>query len=102
MRGSELLTNNNTSVYIGTDSGATTSKVAAVWADGRPVSTRLLQRPTNAAEGTQAVVSGWVEAADDYLKDNGLSWDNVQGVGLAIPGPFESYGVMGQSANLPE
>src|SRR5439155_27067109 len=34
-------------VYIGTDSGATMSKVGGVWADGRTISTRLSQRPTN-------------------------------------------------------
>ena len=48
-------------VYIGTDGGATTSKVGGVWDDGTPVSTRLLQRPTNVREGPDAVVRGWVE-----------------------------------------
>ena len=44
-------------VYLGTDSGATTSKVGAVWEDGTVVSTRLLQRPTNSREGPAAVWS---------------------------------------------
>jgi hypothetical protein len=34
-------------VYIGTDSGATMSKVGGVWADGTTVSTKLQQHPTN-------------------------------------------------------
>lgn len=88
-------------VYIGTDSGATTSKIGGVWEDGTTVSTRLLQRPTNTVEGPEAVVRGWVEAVSEYLQDNGLSWDQVHGVGLAIPGPFRSYGVLDRSANLP-
>jgi glucokinase len=88
-------------VYLGTDGGATTSKVAAVWDDGSPVSTRLLQRPTNTAEGPDAVVRGWVGAIADYLGENGLSWEQVGGVGLAIPGPFRRYGVLDRSANLP-
>ena len=89
-------------VYVGTDGGATTSKVGAVWGDGTAVSTRLVQRPTNAQEGPDAVVHGWVEGINDYLKQNGLTWDQVHGVGLAIPGPFQRYGVFDRSANLPE
>ena len=87
-------------VYIGTDGGATTSKVAGVWDDGATVSTRLLQRPTNSDAGPAATVATWVEAIGDYLGDNGLDWDRLQGVGLAIPGPYERYGVFGHSPNL--
>jgi glucokinase len=87
-------------VYIGTDGGATTSKVAGVWADGSAVSTKLLQRPTNSEEGPAALVATWVEAITDYLAENGLGWENVRAVGLAIPGPYERYGVWGRSPNL--
>lgn len=88
-------------VYIGTDSGATTSKTGGVWANGETISTKLLQRPTNAQLGTAAVIQGWVEGINDYLGQNDLSWEQVQGVGLAIPGPYERYGVFGRSPNLP-
>lgn len=88
-------------VYIGTDGGATTSKVGGVWADGTTISTKLLQRPTNAAQGPDATVHAWVEAISDYLAQNGLVWDQVHAVGLAIPGPFRRYGVLERSANLP-
>lgn len=88
-------------VYLGTDGGATTSKVGGVWEDGTVISTRLLQRPTHSGEGSTAVVHGWVEAIADYLGQNGLVWDQVHGVGLAIPGPFQRYGVLDRSANLP-
>lgn len=89
-------------VYIGTDGGATTSKIAGVWADGSPVSTGLLQWPTNAQEGPEAVVRGWVAAISAYLEQNQLQWDQVQGVGVAIPGPRRSYGVLERGPNLPE
>lgn len=89
------------SIYIGTDGGATTSKVGGVWSDGTAVSTRLLQRATNAGAGPEAVVREWVEGITDYLTRNGLAWDQVQGVGLSIPGPFQRYGVFDRSANLP-
>jgi glucokinase len=88
-------------VYIGTDGGATTSKVAAVWASGEAVSTKLLQRPTHADAGPDALMATWAAAITDYLDGNGLSWSDVRGVGLAIPGPYERYGVFGRSPNLP-
>jgi glucokinase len=88
-------------VYIGTDGGATTSKVAGVWADGQAVSTKLLQRPTNSEAGPDALMATWADAINDYLTDNDLRWSDVGGVGLAIPGPYERYGVFGHSPNLP-
>ncbi|HVZ71250.1 MAG TPA: ROK family protein [Polyangia bacterium] len=88
-------------VYIGTDSGATMSKVGGVWADGTTISTKLQQRPTNFAQGPETVLAGWVHAVDDFLAANALTWDQVHGVGLAIPGPYQRYGVLGKSANLP-
>jgi glucokinase len=92
---------NHQAVYIGTDSGATTSKTGGVWSDGTTISTKLLQKPTDAHLGTAAVIRGWVDGVNEYLEQNGLSWDQVQGVGLAIPGPYQRYGVLDRSANLP-
>jgi glucokinase len=88
-------------VFIGTDCGATMSKVGGVWDDGTTISTKLHQRPTNSAQGQQAVVVSWVEAITEYLAQNGLAWDQVSSVGLAIPGPYQRYGVLGRSANMP-
>ncbi|HEU5015460.1 MAG TPA: ROK family protein [Roseiflexaceae bacterium] len=89
-------------VFIGTDGGATTSKVGGVWGDGTTVSNTLLQSPTNAQSGPEAVVQGWVEAIAAYLNQHGLTWDQVGGVGVAIPGPRRSYGVLERGPNLPE
>ena len=80
-------------VFIGTDCGATMSKVGGVWADGTTISTKLHQRPTNSQQGREAVVAGWVDAVGEYLAQNS--------VGLAIPGPYLRYGVLGHSANMP-
>lgn len=91
----------NDLIYIGTDGGATTSKVGAVRSDGTPVSTRLLQSATGSAQGPDAVVRNWVDAVNAYLRQHGLHWDQVGGVGLAVPGPFQRYGVFDRSANLP-
>jgi glucokinase len=93
--------NGNKQVFIGTDCGATMSKIGGVWADGTTISTVLHQHPTSSEQGTQAVVAGWIEAVGQYLAQNGLAWDQVSGVGLAIPGPYIRYGVLGRSANMP-
>jgi glucokinase len=92
----------NKVVYLGTDGGATTSKVGGVWSDGSTISTKLLQASTNSASGPEAVVRSWVEAINNYLAQNSLTWDQVGGVGLAVPGPFQRYGVFDNSANLPD
>ena len=89
-------------VFLGTDGGATTSKVGGVWSSGTPISTTLLQRSTDSQQGPDAVVRGWVAAIVDYLVQNKLDWDQVRGVGLATPGPFRRYGVLDRSANLPD
>jgi predicted NBD/HSP70 family sugar kinase len=88
-------------IFIGTDSGATTTKFSAVWEDGETVSTKVLQRPTASEQGREAVIAGWIAGVGEFLQQNNLQWAQVQGVGLAIPGPYERYGVFGKSANLP-
>jgi glucokinase len=88
-------------VFIGTDCGATMSKVGGVWADGTTISTKLHQRSTASEQGRAAVVAGWIAGVDEYLRQNELSWAQVSSVGLAIPGPYLRYGVLGRSANMP-
>jgi len=88
-------------IFIGTDSGATTSKTGGVWAGGAIISHQLRQSSTNSSAGTEAVVRGWVDGVNGFLAENKLSWSQVKGVGLAIPGPYERYGVLGRAANLP-
>jgi glucokinase len=89
-------------IYIGTDGGATTSKVGGVWSDGSTISTKLLQSSTNSIQGPEAVVNNWVESINTYLSQHDLTWEQVGGIGLAVPGPFQRYGVFDRSANLPE
>lgn len=93
--------NKTDGIHIGTDSGATTSKTGGVRADGSIISHQLRQSSTHAQAGTAAVISGWIDGIVGFLADNHLTWDQVRGVGLAIPGPYQSYGVLDKSANLP-
>jgi predicted NBD/HSP70 family sugar kinase len=88
-------------IYIGTDSGATTSKTGGVWEDGSIISHQLMQSSTNSQAGTAAVIEGWIKGAVGFLAANNLTWAQVRGVGLALPGPYKSFGVLDRSANLP-
>ena len=89
-------------VFIGTDGGATTTKIGGVWEDGTTVSTEVLQRPTGAASGPFAVMNGWASAVGEFLDGHGLGWDQVEGIGAAMPGPQRRYGVLERGPNLPE
>ncbi len=88
-------------IFIGTDSGATTTKFSGVRENGETISTKLLQRPTSSENGRGAVISGWIAGISEFLAQNQLQWSQVKGVGLAIPGPYERYGVFGKTPNLP-
>lgn len=88
-------------VFIGTDSGATTTKFSAVFENEEAVSTKVLQRSTSSEKGREAVIAAWIGGVGDFLAANNLQWSQVAGVGLAIPGPYERYGVWGKSPNLP-
>ena len=96
------MTAQDTRVFIGTDGGATTTKIGAVRGDGTTVSTDLLQRPTGSEHGPVAVMEGWAASVGEYLALHGLSWAQVAGVGAAMPGPQRSYGVLERGPNLPE
>jgi glucokinase len=80
--------NSSRKIFIGTDSGATTTKFAAVWENGEAITTKLLQRSTGSEKGRAAVISGWVAGITEFLAQHQLAWSQVQGVGLAIPGPY--------------
>ena len=88
-------------IFIGTDSGATTTKFCAVWENGEPVSNKVLQRPTHSEKGRGAVIESWIAGVGDFLAQNQLEWSQVEGVGLSIPGPYERYGVFSKTPNLP-
>jgi len=95
-------------IYLGTDSGATTSKTGGVWADGTIISTKLRQSSTNSQAGTAAVVKGWVDGVVGFLADNQLKWDQVRSVGLAaagrpvplVVGNDGNYGGVGEASRV--
>lgn len=90
------------SYFLGIDSGATTSKIAAVRADGSIFPSDLLQRPTGSEGGPDGVIRAWMGALGEFLQEHHIGWSQVAGVGLAVPGPRRSYGVLATGPNLPD
>ena len=88
-------------IYLGIDSGATTCKVNAVDARGQPMSRLVRQYPTRSSDGREALLQGWMDAAERFLREEDLTWEAVAGIGLAMPGPFMGYGVLGKLLNYP-
>lgn len=89
-------------IFLGIDCGATTSKVCGIDGEGTILSNEVRQRPTRSEDGPEAVLQGWMEGLEDFLAGIGRAWDSVSGVGLAIPGPYLSYGVLGPMPNMPK
>lgn len=88
--------------YLGIDCGATTSKVGGIDVNGEPISRVLQQSATPAEQGPAAIISGWMNGVQGFMESHRLSWEDVAGVGLAIPGPYQAYGVLDRQPNLPE
>ncbi len=90
------------SLFLGIDSGATTSKIAAVREDGSVFPSDLLQRPTGSEGGPEGVIKAWIGAIGEYMAEHQIEWSQIAGVGLAVPGPRRSYGVLDSGPNLPD
>ena len=89
-------------LFLGIDSGATTSKIAAVREDGSVFPSDLLQRPTGSEGGPEGVIKAWISAIGEYMAEHKIAWSQIAGVGLAVPGPRRSYGVLDNGPNLPD
>jgi len=48
--------------------------------------------------GRDAVISGWIAGVTNFSRKTKLNGHRFTAVGLAIPGPYERYGVFGQIA----
>lgn len=88
-------------IFLGIDSGATTCKVNGVNTAGQMLSAELRQSPTRSHMGKAVLMDDWLTAAQQWLDQQGLTWDQVRGLGLALPGPFEKSGVLGALPNYP-
>ena len=91
------------SIFLGIDCGATTCKVNGIDGAGNPLDTTTLRQfPTRSREGRETLLEDWMRAGETFLEAHGLGWGDVAGVGIAMPGPFDAYGVLGALPNYPD
>jgi len=86
--------------YLGIDLGGTNIKSGVVEDSGRPLSSVSIE--TQADLGPEVGVENLAEAGRLAVKQSGLSWDQIAGVGLGSPGTMDlSRGMLLEPPNLP-
>lgn len=85
--------------YLGIDLGGTNIKSGVVDDSGRVLSS--VSRPTDVDEGPEAGIDHLAEAGQNALKEAGLAWDAIAGVGLGSPGTMDlEAGLLLEPPNL--
>jgi len=86
--------------YLGIDLGGTNIKSGVVDSAGRPVSSVSIE--TQADRGPEVGVANLAEAGRQAVRESGLSWDEIEAVGLGSPGTMDlSEGMLLDPPNLP-
>ena len=83
---------------FGIDVGGTTVKVGFFETSGKLLDKWEIK--TNTANGGEAILPDIAKAIDEKLDKEGISKDDVQGVGIGVPGPVLSSGVVTVCVNL--
>jgi len=83
---------------FGVDIGGTTIKMGFFETDGKLVDKWEIK--TNTGNGGAEILSDIAKAIDNKLAQEGISKDEVQGVGVGVPGPVRSDGVVNRCVNL--
>lgn len=85
--------------YLGIDLGGTNIKSGVVDDSGRVLAS--MSRPTEVDEGPEAGIDHLAEAGQNALKEAGLAWDAIAGVGLGSPGTMDlEAGLLLEPPNL--
>jgi glucokinase len=83
---------------FGVDIGGTTCKIGFFETSGK-----LLDKweiPTNKDNGGASILSDVARAIDDKISKDGIEKDDVQGIGVGVPGPVKSNGIVNVCVNL--
>ncbi|MFR4351293.1 MAG: ROK family glucokinase [Roseburia sp.] len=83
---------------FGVDIGGTTCKIGFFETDGRLIDKWEIK--TNTENGGAVILSDVAKAVDNKLVQEGISKDEVQGIGVGVPGPVKSNGVVNRCVNL--
>lgn len=83
---------------FGVDVGGTTCKIGFFETNGTLLDKWEIK--TNTANNGESILSDVAHAVDNKLAQEGISKDDVQGIGLGVPGPVNSNGVVSGCVNL--
>lgn len=83
---------------FGVDVGGTTVKVGFFETDGKLIDKWEIR--TNTEENGKAILPDIAHAIDNKLAQEGISKSEVEGVGIGVPGPVRSDGVVNNCVNL--
>ena len=83
---------------FGVDIGGTTIKMGFFETNGTLLDKWEIK--TNTANGGADILSDVAKAIDNKLAQEGISKNDVQGIGIGVPGPVKSDGVVNRCVNL--
>lgn len=83
---------------FGVDIGGTTIKMGFFETDGKLIDKWEIK--TNTVNGGTEILSDIAKTIDNKLAQEGISKDEVQGIGVGVPGPVRSDGVVNRCVNL--
>lgn len=83
---------------FGVDIGGTTCKIGFFETTGNLIDKWEIR--TNTEDNGKAILSDVAVAVDNKLAQEGISKEEVQGIGLGVPGPVRSDGVVNRCVNL--
>ncbi len=83
---------------FGVDVGGTTIKMGFFETDGKLADKWEIQ--TDTADNGKSILSDIAQAVDNKLAQEGISKSEVQGIGIGVPGPVRSDGVVNGCVNL--
>lgn len=83
---------------FGADIGGTTCKLGFFDTDGTLLDKWEIK--TNTENGGERILQDVAEAVENKLAQKGISKDDVQGIGIGVPGPVGSDGIVHRCVNL--
>ena len=83
---------------FGVDIGGTTCKIGFFNTEGTLLDKWEIK--TNTENNGESILSDVAKSVDNKLAQEGISKDEVQGIGVGVPGPVDSKGVVHRCVNL--
>ena len=83
---------------FGVDVGGTTVKIGLLNWDGELLEKREI--PTHTENGGEKILPDIAACVKEILSDRGIAGEDVMGLGIGVPGPVNSQGVVNRCVNL--